>query len=106
MAWIYLVTAGCFEVACTTLYRYTDGLTRFAPTAAFFALGFVSLFLLNRALTTIPMGTAYAVWTGIGAAGTALLGVAFYDEPATVLRILCLVLLIGAIIGLKLTAAH
>ena len=106
MAWVYLVTAGCFEVACTTLYRYTDGLSRLWPTAAFFALGFVSLFLLNRALATIPMGTAYAVWTGIGAAGTAILGIAIYDEPAAAIRIACLALLIAAIVGLKLTSVH
>ena len=106
MAWAYLIAAGCFEVLCTTLYRYTDGLSRLWPTIAFFALGFVSFFLLNRALTGIPMGTAYAVWTGIGAAGTAVVGLAFYAEPATATRIICLAALIAAIAGLKLTAGH
>jgi quaternary ammonium compound-resistance protein SugE len=106
MAWAYLIAAGCFEVLCTTLYRYTDGLSRLWPTLAFFALGFVSFFLLNRALAGIPIGTAYAVWTGIGAAGTALVGVAFYSEPATAIRLLCLAMIIAAIVGLKLTSAH
>ncbi len=106
MAWAYLIAAGCFEVLCTTLYRYTDGLSRLWPTAAFFGLGFVSFFLLNRALSGIPIGTAYAVWTGIGAAGTALVGVAFYSEPATTVRLVCLALIIAAIVGLKLTSAH
>lgn len=106
MAWAYLIAAGCFEVLCTTLYRYTDGLSRLWPTVAFFAFGFVSFFLLNRALAGIPIGTAYAVWTGIGAAGTALVGVAFYSEPATAVRLVCLAMIIAAIVGLKLTSAH
>jgi quaternary ammonium compound-resistance protein SugE len=106
MAWAYLIAAGCFEVLCTTLYRYTDGLSRLWPTVAFFVFGFVSFFLLNRALAGIPIGTAYAVWTGIGAAGTALVGVAFYSEPATAIRLLCLAMIIAAIVGLKLTMSQ
>lgn len=106
MAWLYLLFAGALEVSCTTAYRYTDGLTRLWPTVLFFALGFASFFCLNRSLATIPIGTAYAVWTGIGAAGTALIGVAFYGEPASAARMALLALLIGAIIGLKLVTSE
>jgi len=105
--WISLLVAGAFEIIATTLFRYTDGLSRIAPTAAFAVAGIASLYLLNRAITganAIPLGTAYAVWTGIGAAGTALIGLAFYSEPATTLRLVFLVLLIGSIAGLKLVS--
>jgi quaternary ammonium compound-resistance protein SugE len=105
VAWVWLLVAGALEVAATTLYRYTDGLSRIGPTVAFFVVGLVSFYCLNRALATIPIGTAYAVWTGIGAAGTAIIGIAFYGEPATTLRLVLLTLLIGSIIGLKLVAA-
>ena len=84
------------------MFRYTDGMSRLWPTAAFFALGFVSFYFLNRSLAGIPLGTAYAVWTGIGAAGTALIGIAYYGEPASAARLALLAILIGAIIGLKL----
>lgn len=105
MAWFYLLLAGACEVACTTLYRYTDGLSRLWPTVAFFAIGFLSLYLLNRAIAGIPLGTAYAVWTGIGAAGTALAGIAFYGEPATAVRVALLMGLVACIAGLKLHSA-
>jgi quaternary ammonium compound-resistance protein SugE len=101
MAWVYLLGAGACEVAGTTLYRYTDGLARLVPTVAFFAMGVLSLYLLYRSLDGIPLGTAYAVWTGVGAAGTAILGVWLYEEPASTLRIVFLTLLIGSIVGLK-----
>lgn len=104
MPWIYLLLAGACEVACTTLYRYTDGLSRLWPTVAFFAIGFLSLYLLNRAIAGIPLGTAYAVWTGIGAAGTALVGITAYGEPATAVRVLLLAGLVACIVGLKLVA--
>ena len=105
MAWIYLLLAGACEVACTTLYRYTDGMSRLWPTVSFFVVGFLSLYLLNRAIAGIPLGTAYAVWTGIGAAGTALVGMGFYGEPATAVRILLLAGLVACIAGLKLSSA-
>ena len=104
MPWITLLLAGACEVACTTLYRYTDGLSRLWPTVAFFAIGFLSLYLLNRAIAGIPLGTAYAVWTGIGAAGTALVGITAYGEPATAVRVLLLAGLVACIVGLKLVA--
>ena len=102
MSWIFLLLAGALEISCTTMFRYTDGMSRLWPTAAFFALGFVSFYFLNRSLAGIPLGTAYAVWTGIGAAGTALIGIAYYGEPASAARLALLAILIGAIIGLKL----
>ncbi len=105
--WTCLLTAGAFEIVATTLFRYTDGLTRLWPTTWFALAGIVSFYLLSRAITgpgAIPLGTAYAVWTGIGAAGTALIGLMFYDEPATTLRLVFLFLLIASIIGLKLFA--
>lgn len=101
-AWIYLLLAGACEIIATTLYRYTEGFTRAAPVVAVLLIGFVSLLLLNKSLAGIPLGTAYAVWTGIGAAGTALIGIAFYGEATNIVRIACLAMLIGGIIGLKL----
>ena len=106
MAWVYLLTAGLLEITCTTIFRFTDGMTKLVPTVSFFALGFVSFYFLNRSLTGIPLGTAYAVWTGIGAAGTALVGILYYHEPATALRLVFLTTLIASIIGLKLVSAE
>jgi quaternary ammonium compound-resistance protein SugE len=102
MAWMYLFAAGLCEVICTTIFRYTDGLTRLVPTVSFFALGFFSFYLLYKSLSEIPLGTAYGIWTGIGAAGTALVGIVIYNEPATTLRILFLSTLIASIVGLKM----
>ena len=110
MAWVYLLAASMCEVAATTIYRFTEGLTRVWPTTGLALLGAFSLYFLHRAVSptageAIPIGTAYAVWTGIGAAGTALIGLAFYGEPITTLRLVFLTLLIGCIIGLKLVSA-
>ncbi len=106
MAWFFLVIAGALEVAATTVFRYTDGLSRVGPTVSFFALGLASFYFLNRSLEGIPLGTAYAVWTGIGAAGTALLGVLAYNEDAAPVRVALLAALIVCIIGLKFVSAH
>ncbi len=107
MSWAYLLIAGLFEIVATTLFRYTEGLTRVGPTLAFFAVGVVSFYCLSKAIigdNAIPLGTAYAIWTGIGAAGTALIGLTLYGEPASGLRVLLLMVLIGSIVGLKLVA--
>ncbi len=101
-AWTFLLVAGACEIVATTLFRYTEGFTRLWPSVAFFVVGLFSFYLLNRSLSAIPLGTAYAVWTGIGAAGTVIVGIAFYSEPVTVLRLACLSLLVGGIVGLKL----
>lgn len=103
-SWLALVIAGTFEIASTTVYRYTDSLTRVVPTVVFFSLGAGSFYFLYKSLAVIPIGTAYAVWTGIGAAGTVVVGILFYSEPATTLRIVLLFLLISSIVGLKLAS--
>ena len=95
------MTAGTLEVVATTVFRYTDGMSRVVPTVSFFAIGIVSFYCLNRSLSGIPLGTAYAVWTGIGAAGTAVLGILAYGEAAAPVRIALLVRLVACIVGLK-----
>ena len=101
-AWMFLVLAGCFEVACTTALRYVDGFARPGVLAVLVVLGTASLALLFQALRSIPIGTAYAVWTGMGAAGTVLIGILFYKEPTDAIRLAFLSTLIGSIVGLKL----
>jgi quaternary ammonium compound-resistance protein SugE len=101
MAWFYLAVAGLLEIGWAIGLKYTDGFTRFWPslwTAAAMAL---SLGFLGLALKTLPVGTAYAVWTGIGAVGTALLGLYLFNEPATAARLGCIGLILAGIIGLK-----
>ena len=102
MAWIYLVLAGLFEIGFTTSMRYLGWPLKLAPFAAFLVCSIASFWLLISAMKAIPLGTAYAVWTGIGAAGTVLAGILWYGEPATALRLVFLATLIGSIIGLKL----
>ncbi|MET0597730.1 MAG: quaternary ammonium compound efflux SMR transporter SugE [Mesorhizobium sp.] len=102
MAWIYLLFAGLFEIGWAIGLKYTDGFTRLVPTVATVASMIVSLGLLGLALKTLPVGTAYAVWTGIGTVGTALLGIALLGEPATVARLACIALIVAGIGGLKL----
>ena len=102
MAWTYLLMAGACEIAATTLFRYTDNFSRLWPSIASIAVGIASFYLLNRSLAGVSLGTAYAVWTGIGAAGTAIIGIALYDEPSNLMRILCLAMLISGIVGLQL----
>jgi quaternary ammonium compound-resistance protein SugE len=104
MAWILLLLAGLLEIAFTTALRYTEGLSRPLPLLAFVIFASLSLYLLMKASETIPLGTSYAVWTGIGAAGTAIAGIFYFGEPVTTLRLLFLTALIGSIIGLKLVS--
>ena len=101
MAWIMLLLAGLLEIGFTTSMRYIDGLQRPLPLLGFVVFATASLYLLMKASETIPLGTSYAVWTGIGAAGTALIGLIYFGEPATTLRVVFLALLIGSIVGLK-----
>ena len=102
MPWLLLLLAGLFEVAWAIGLKYTDGFSRPLPTLlTLFAMG-VSVLLLAMAVKQLPLGTAYAVWTGIGAVGTALMGIWLFNEPATLARVLCLLLIIGGILGLKL----
>ena len=102
MAWIYLTIAGLFEIGWAIGLKYTDGFTRLLPSLWTVASMILSIVLLGLALRTLPVGTAYAVWTGIGAVGTAALGIYLFAEPATVARLLCIGLILSGIVGLKL----
>ena len=102
MSWALLVLAGLFEVGFASTLKLTGNFTKLWPTLIFTVCIILSFVLLNRALKDIPIGTAYAVWTGIGAAGTAMVGILVYKEPATALRLFFIATLIGSIIGLKL----
>ncbi|HYP29921.1 MAG TPA: quaternary ammonium compound efflux SMR transporter SugE [Blastocatellia bacterium] len=104
MAWTYLFIAGLLEVAWAVGLKYTDGFTKLWPSAGTVAAMIASFFFLSIALRTLPIGTAYAVWTGIGAVGTATIGLIFFGESREVLRILCILLIVAGIIGLKLTS--
>jgi quaternary ammonium compound-resistance protein SugE len=104
MAWIYLLVAGVFEVAWAIGLKYTDGFTRLWPSVGTIAAMAVSFLLLSQALKTIPIGTGYAVWTGVGAVGTALLGMVLFGESRDAIRLLCMLLIVAGIAGLKLTA--
>jgi len=104
MAWVWLVIGGLFEVGFTTALRHVDGFRNIPWTLAFLASVAVSMGLLELASRSIPMGTAYAVWGGIGAVGTVIVGMAFYSEPTTTLRLLLILLIVVAIAALKLSA--
>ncbi|ODT56597.1 MAG: molecular chaperone [Methylobacterium sp. SCN 67-24] len=104
MAWTYLFFAGLFEIGWAIGLKYTDGFTRPMPTILTIVSMIVSLGLLGLALKTLPVGTAYAIWTGIGTVGTALLGIWLLGEPATALRLACIALIVSGIVGLKLVA--
>ncbi len=102
MAWIYLALAGVLEIGWAVGLKYTQGFTRPVPTVLTVASMVASLGLLGLALRSLPIGTAYAVWTGIGTIGTAALGIALFGEPATAARLACIALILVGIIGLKL----
>ncbi|GLQ96551.1 quaternary ammonium compound efflux SMR transporter SugE [Dyella mobilis] len=104
MAWIYLVFAGVFEIGWAIGLKYSEGFSRLWPSVATLAAMAVSITLLALAARQLPIGTAYAVWTGIGAVGAVVLGMALFNDPATPMRLLCVGLILAGIIGLKLTA--
>jgi quaternary ammonium compound-resistance protein SugE len=104
MAWTYLFFAGLFEIGWAIGLKYTDGFTRLTPTLLTVASMIISLGLLGLALKTLPVGTAYAVWTGIGTVGTAILSIYLLGEPATLIRLVCIGLIVAGIVGLKLVA--
>lgn len=101
MSWLLLLLAGLFEVAWAIGLKYTDGFSRPLPTLLTLSAMGVSVLLLAMAVKQLPLGTAYAVWTGIGAVGTVLMGIWLFNEPATLARVLCLLLIIGGILSLK-----
>jgi len=104
MAWLALVVAGLFEVGWAIGLKYTDGFSRPVPTALTIAAMVVSIALLAWAMKFLPVGTAYAVWTGIGAIGTVVLGIVLFGEPATVARLVSIGLILAGIVGLKLVS--
>ncbi len=104
MAWFWLILGGLFEVGFTTSLRYVEGFRNLPWTLAFLVSVGISMVLLEVAARTIPMGTAYAVWGGIGAVGTGLVGMIWFQEPVATIRILLILAIIAAIAGLKLTA--
>lgn len=104
MPWILLTLAGLFEIGWAVGLKYTDGFTRFVPTVLTAGSMLVSIVLLGLAVKTLPMGTAYAIWTGIGTVGTVILGIVLFAEPATAIRLGCMALIITGILGLKFVA--
>ena len=105
MPWIVLVIAGLFEVGWAIGLKYTEGFTRLWPSVGTVAAMVFSVALLGWAMRSLPVGTAYAVWTGIGAVGTVILGIVLFQEPATAARLLCVAMILAGIVGLKLTHA-
>jgi quaternary ammonium compound-resistance protein SugE len=106
MAWAYLFIAGVFEIGFAVGMKYTAGFTRLVPSVLTLAAATASVLILSQSLKSLPVGTAYAVWTGIGAVGTTLVGIYLFDEPRNVLRILCILLIMAGIIGLKFSPAE
>lgn len=105
MNWFVLVVAGLFEVVWAVGLKHTEGFTKLWPSViTLLAMG-ISFYLLSTALRTLPIGTAYAVWVGIGAVGTAIAGIVLLNEPATFLKVMSLCLVVGGIIGLKLSSS-
>lgn len=104
MAWFYLLIAGLFEVGWAIGLKYTEGFSRLWPSLATIAAMILSLGCLGLALKTLPVGTAYAIWTGIGAVGTAILGIYLFAEPANAMRLACIGLIVSGIVGLKLAS--
>ena len=106
LSWLILIVAGLFEVAWALGLKFTEGFTRPLWTIATLACMIVSVWLLGVAMKTLPVGTAYAVWVGVGATGTVILGILLLDEPASVLRLASVGLIVAGIIGLKLAAPN
>ena len=104
MNWFYLLLAGVLEIAFTTTLRYVNGFKNLPATAAFFVCMVASLYMVGLATRSIPLGTAYAIWTAIGAAGTVVIGMAWFGEPVTAVRVLLIVGIVGCVVGLKLTS--
>jgi len=105
MPWFHLIIAGLLEVAWAVGLKQTAGWTRLWPSLITVALMIASFHFLSLALRTLPLGTAYAIWTGIGAIGTALIGIFIFNEPRTAARLVCILLIISGVVGLKLASS-
>ena len=105
MSWVILIVAGLFEIVWAIGLKYTDGFTRFWPSVGTSAAMLVSVLLLGIAMKDLPVGTAYAVWTGVGAIGTALLGIYLFGDSASAARLVCLAMIAGGIVGLKIVSS-
>jgi quaternary ammonium compound-resistance protein SugE len=103
MAWVWLTVAGLLEIVWATGLKYTEGFSKLWPSVITIGVMLASFWCLSQAMKTLPLGTSYAVWTGIGAVGTAVVGMVLFKEPSTVARLLCIVLIVAGIVGLKLT---
>ena len=106
MAWLLVGVAGLLEIAFAFGMKWSEGFTRLTPSLFTVATGLSSVILLSIALRTLPVGTGYAVWTGIGAAGTAILGIAMLGDSAAPARVLCIVLILAGVVGLKLVSGN
>jgi quaternary ammonium compound-resistance protein SugE len=106
MAWVYLIIAGLFEIAWAVGLKYTEGFSRVIPSVATVGAMIASFALLGLALRVLPLGTAYAVWTGIGTAGTVLFGIMLLGEPVEPLRLGCIALIMCGVVGLRVLSPH
>jgi quaternary ammonium compound-resistance protein SugE len=106
MSWLYIVFAGLLEIVWATFMKLSDGFSKPGYSAATIACMIASFYLLSQATKTLPLGTAYAIWTGIGALGAVIVGIFFFKEPLSALRLLFALLLLVGIIGLKFTSSH
>lgn len=106
MNWLYLVVAGILEIGWAIGLKYSEGWSKLVPSVLTGVMMLASFYFLSLALKTLPIGTAYAVWTGIGTVGAAVLGMVLFDEPRDFARILCILLIVGGIAGLKVTSAQ
>lgn len=106
MNWLYLAIAGVLEVAWAIGLKYTEGWTRLVPSIITAILMIASFYFLSLAVKSLPIGTAYAIWTGIGTVGAAILGMVLFDEPKDIIRLACIALIIAGIAGLKLTSSN
>lgn len=101
IAWVYLILAGICEIGWAFGLKYSEGFTKIGVSIVTVIVMILSFVLLSQAMKTLPLGTAYGIWTGIGAAGTAILGIVFLNEPRDLIRILCILMIIGGVVGLK-----
>ena len=106
MAWVYLLIAGVLEVQWAVTMKYTEGFSKLWPSVFCIVVMAASVYFLSLAQKTLPLGTSYAIWTGIGAVGATVFGIVLFNEPRDMARILCILLIVAGILGLKITSGH